>query len=81
MTADTFCIYEMLCGSTPFNAKSISDIFLRVHKDDISFGPVFKSMPEAVDLINKLCRKDPTQRLGCRCDCGGCDYGPDGASS
>jgi serine/threonine protein kinase len=59
-------MYEMLCGCTPFNAKNIADIFLRVHKDDISFGPTFKSMPEAMDLINKLCRKDPSQRLGCR---------------
>ena len=55
----------MLCGCTPFVAKSIGDIFLRIHKDTISFGPAFKTMPEAVDLIKQLCHKDPTKRLGC----------------
>ncbi len=57
--------YEMLCGCTPFVAKSIGDIFLRIHKDAILFGPAFKTMPEAVDLIKQLCHKDPTKRLGC----------------
>jgi serine/threonine protein kinase len=70
---NTLCMYEMLCGCTPFVAKSISDIFIRVHKDEITFGPSFKTMPEAVDLIKQLCDKDPRKRMGCRynvCDVG-----------
>jgi hypothetical protein len=30
--------------------------------------PQFKNMPEAMDLIKKLCHRDARQRLGCGCE-------------
>jgi serine/threonine protein kinase len=69
LVTNPFLMYEMLCGHTPYVAQSVGDIFSRIHKDSITFGPAFKNMPEAVDLIKKLCHKDPKQRLGCRCCC------------
>lgn len=37
-TAESLCMYEMLCGFTPFVAKTVPDIFVRVRSDLICLG-------------------------------------------
>ena len=59
-------MYEMLCGQTPFATQNVEGIFQRIHTEEVSFGTVFNGMPDAVDLIKRLCQREPRMRLGAR---------------
>ena len=43
-TAESLCMYEMLCGFTPFVAKTVPDIFVRVRSVCICLGHLFVAM-------------------------------------
>ncbi|KAJ2776238.1 hypothetical protein GGI15_004903 [Coemansia interrupta] len=60
-------IYEMLTGSVPFKGKSPAQISKNIAKTKVKY-PVYMT-PDAKDLIIRLLRKKPDQRLG---------YGPKG---
>ncbi|CAG9319039.1 unnamed protein product [Blepharisma stoltei] len=55
-------LYEMLCGIPPFFSHSRDQLFNNIRNAKLSF-PVKISF-EAKDLISKLLKRDPTQRLG-----------------
>ncbi|KAJ2384276.1 hypothetical protein GGI05_005061, partial [Coemansia sp. RSA 2603] len=60
-------IYEMLTGSVPFKGKSPAQISKNIAKTKVKY-PVYMT-PDAKDLVIRLLRKNPDQRLG---------YGPKG---
>jgi len=55
-------IYEMLVGEPPFSGDDEEEIFDSIVTDDVSY-PRFLSL-EAITLLRRLLRKDPTKRLG-----------------
>ncbi|GAA5816174.1 hypothetical protein MFLAVUS_009700 [Mucor flavus] len=54
-------LFEMLTGVTPFAAKTLDEMYLRVLFDDLTFPANFD--PDAADLITNLLRRDPFTRL------------------
>ena len=58
-------LYEMLTGLPPFYSKSRTEIFDKVLYDQPSFSAANSSVsPEGRDLICKLLKKNPANRLG-----------------
>ncbi|KAK9819669.1 hypothetical protein WJX72_000934 [[Myrmecia] bisecta] len=55
--------YEFLFGGPPFEAKGHSETYRRILKVDLTFPASIPVSEGAKDLIKKLLRKDPTQRL------------------
>lgn len=55
-------IYEMLVGQPPFSEASVSNLYKKILEATWYFPPELD--PLAVDLIQRLCSSDPTQRLG-----------------
>ena len=53
--------YEFLVGKPPFEAESNNETYKRITKVDVKY-PAFMST-EAKDLISRLLRKVPSQRL------------------
>ena len=53
--------YEFLVGKPPFEAESNNDTYRRITKVDLKFPPHLST--EAKDLISRLLRKEPSQRL------------------
>lgn len=57
-------IHELLCGQTPFKDNSKTRIFTKILKGiDLVKYPTYFSI-EAENIIRKLCRPLPAQRLG-----------------
>jgi len=54
--------YEFLVGKPPFEAESNNDTYRRITKVDLKFPPHLST--EAKDLISRLLRKEPGERLG-----------------
>jgi serine/threonine protein kinase len=59
-------LYFMLFGKTPFLAKSEEDIMARAAVVQFQFPDNVQVSDAAKDLISKLLRKDPTERLTAR---------------
>ncbi|GLT40305.1 hypothetical protein SLA2020_144500 [Shorea laevis] len=58
-------LYELLVGIPPFNAETPQDIFDNILNRDIPWPKVPEEMSyEAHDLVDKLLRENPVQRLG-----------------
>ena len=58
-------LYEVLCGCHPF--KSVNNIIELVHKAEystITFPSTINISPYAIDLLKRLLKKDPYQRIG-----------------
>lgn len=55
-------IFEMLVGESPFSGDSEDEVFDSIVNDDVIY-PRFLSI-EAVAIMRKLLRKNPTRRLG-----------------
>ncbi|CAL8461899.1 g1430 [Coccomyxa elongata] len=55
--------YEFLCGSPPFEAEGHSETYKRILKVDLKFPPKPRISEGAKDLISKLLKKDPKERL------------------
>jgi len=53
--------YEFMCGHPPFEAEGHSETYRRILKVDLKF-PQHVS-PEARDLVTRLLKRDPKQRL------------------
>jgi hypothetical protein len=53
--------YEFMCGHPPFEAEGHSETYRRILKVDLKFPPHVS--PEARDLVTRLLRRDPKQRL------------------
>lgn len=56
-------LYRMLCGRTPFNGRSMTEVFDNILYSDLSFPSGVTVSPEAKDLISRLLMKDPTRRI------------------
>jgi len=54
-------LYEFLVGCPPFEAEGHRATYRRISRVDLRFPPGVQ--PDAQDLISKLLRKDPKQRL------------------
>lgn len=57
-------IYELIEGVTPFSAKTSNQVFQKILEGKVSFPKTMD--PAAVDLISKLLKFNPTERLGFR---------------
>jgi len=58
-------LYEVLCATHPFgNVESIIGLVHKVEKDDIQFPNSAKISPLGIDLLKRLLKKDPHQRIG-----------------
>ncbi|KAI9501277.1 kinase-like domain-containing protein, partial [Coemansia spiralis] len=55
-------VYEMLTGAVPFKGKSPQQISKNIAKMKINYPPYIT--PDAKDLVIRLLRKNPSQRLG-----------------
>lgn len=55
-------IYEMVVGSTPFNAEQTFKIYKKIMEGKISFNSSFSE--ELKDLLNQLIQVDPDGRYG-----------------
>ncbi|KAK9909085.1 hypothetical protein WJX75_006928 [Coccomyxa subellipsoidea] len=55
--------YEFLCGVPPFEAEGHSETYKRILKVDLKFPPKLRISDGAKDLIGKLLKKDPKERL------------------
>ncbi|XP_075073348.1 ribosomal protein S6 kinase beta-2 isoform X2 [Mixophyes fleayi] len=55
-------LYDMLTGSPPFTGNNRKKIIDKILKGKPSFPPYLT--PDACDLLKKLLKKNPTQRLG-----------------
>jgi aurora kinase len=53
--------YEFMCGHPPFEAEGHSETYRRILKVDLKFPPHVSA--EARDLVTRLLRRDPKQRL------------------
>uniref|UniRef100_A0A0A9YCT8 RAC-gamma serine/threonine-protein kinase n=1 Tax=Lygus hesperus TaxID=30085 RepID=A0A0A9YCT8_LYGHE len=53
----------MLCGRTPFNGKSMKEVFDNILYSDLRFPSSVQLSPEAKDLISRLLVKDPARRI------------------
>jgi len=58
------CMYEFLCGKLPFGEDydDPMDIYRAVSKEELSF-PDFVKDEKFIKLMNKMLKKNPTQRL------------------
>ncbi|KAG5502974.1 hypothetical protein JKF63_04747 [Porcisia hertigi] len=56
-------LYRMLCGRTPFNGRSMTEVFDNILYSDLSFPSGVTVSPEAKDLISRLLMKDPNRRI------------------
>lgn len=55
-------IYEMVCGSPPFNSKTTDEIYGKIISEQVSFPPFVSN--SCKDLIKRMLNKDKDQRLG-----------------
>ena len=55
-------IYEMLVGRTPFVAQSADEVYTKIQNLDYAIPDGVD--PEAADLITRLLKTDPRERLG-----------------
>ncbi|KAJ1904916.1 hypothetical protein LPJ81_002215 [Coemansia sp. IMI 209127] len=55
-------IYEMLTGSVPFKGRAPQQIISNINKMKVTYPPYMT--PDAKDIIIRLLRKKPSQRLG-----------------
>ncbi|KAJ2559254.1 hypothetical protein EV175_000421 [Coemansia sp. RSA 1933] len=55
-------IYEMLTGSVPFKGRAPQQIIKNINKMKVTYPPYMT--PDAKDIIIRLLRKKPSQRLG-----------------
>lgn len=60
-------LYEFLVGSPPFETESHSATYRRIQRVDIRWPPAPGLPEDAKDLISKLLKKDPRQRLPLEC--------------
>ncbi|KAG5503386.1 hypothetical protein GH5_04459 [Leishmania sp. Ghana 2012 LV757] len=56
-------LFRMLCGRTPFNGRSMTEVFDNILYSDLSFPSGVTVSPEAKDLISRLLTKDPSRRI------------------
>ncbi|CCW64302.1 unnamed protein product [Phytomonas sp. EM1] len=56
-------LYRMLCGRTPFNGKSMKEVFDNILYSDLRFPSSVQLPLEAKDLISRLLVKDPNRRI------------------
>ncbi|KEG13211.1 serine/threonine protein kinase [Trypanosoma grayi] len=56
-------LYRMLCGRTPFNGKSMKEVFDNILYSDLRFPSSVQLPPEAKDLISRLLVKDANRRI------------------
>ena len=58
------CMYEFFCGKLPFGEEydDPMDIYRAVSKDELTF-PNFVNDEKFMDLMNKMLKKNPTNRL------------------
>ncbi|ORC89571.1 serine/threonine protein kinase [Trypanosoma theileri] len=56
-------LYRMLCGRTPFNGKSMREVFDNILYSDLRFPSSVQLPPEAKDLISRLLVKDASRRI------------------
>ncbi|KAL2272260.1 hypothetical protein FJTKL_07168 [Diaporthe vaccinii] len=57
-------IYEFLVGNPPFWSGDASEIYKQILKKPITFPRDLDISNQAKDLIQSLCNKDPSRRLG-----------------
>ncbi|EKG02553.1 rac serine-threonine kinase, putative [Trypanosoma cruzi] len=56
-------LYRMLCGRTPFNGKSMREVFDNILYSDLRFPSSVQLPSEAKDLISRLLIKDANRRI------------------
>ncbi|KAH9599585.1 Protein kinase domain [Trypanosoma melophagium] len=56
-------LYRMLCGRTPFNGKSMREVFDNILYSDLRFPSSVQLPSEAKDLISRLLVKDAGRRI------------------
>lgn len=54
-------LYEMLHGYTPFNVSNFLDLIKEIKKSNIEIHA--KISPECIDLVNRLCKTNPIERI------------------
>lgn len=58
-------LYEVLCAAHPFkNIQSVLDLVHKVEKEEIRFPSTITISPLGIDLLKRLLKKDPHQRIG-----------------
>lgn len=58
-------LYEVLCGSHPFKSiDSILDLVHKVEKNKIQFPSSANISPYGIDLLKRLLKKNPYERIG-----------------
>ena len=55
-------IYEFCCGSPPFESRTQKETFMKIKKVSVEFPPYLSE--DVKDLISKLLKKSPKQRIG-----------------
>ncbi|OQS05161.1 kinase [Thraustotheca clavata] len=56
-------VYEMLTGSTPFEDSNIAQVYQKIQKQDIRYNFHWHVEPEAIDLLQKVLVREPSERL------------------
>jgi len=57
-------LYEMLVGHSPFKDKSYEGVVTNIVKKKVLFPSKLDLSRKVIDLIIKLLKKDPTERIG-----------------
>lgn len=57
-------LYEMLTGITPFFDPNISQMYKKIQVADVKYDRYPAIDPVAIDLLQKLLVRDPTERVG-----------------
>lgn len=57
-------IYEMVLGKTPFKGKNVQSLYREIIKKDLDFGDKGTISFSCKDIITKLLKKSPLNRLG-----------------
>lgn len=61
-------IHEMITGTTPFQASNVQGIYTGIVNKDLTFNDKISISVAGKDLITKLLRKNPSERLGFKGD-------------
>ncbi|MCQ2818758.1 MAG: serine/threonine-protein kinase [archaeon] len=56
------CLYEMICGTPPFYAEKISELYSNITQKNLMFPGYFSE--DLKDLLKNLLCRDPKRRLG-----------------
>ena len=59
-------VYEFVIGVPPFHGKNEKDTHERILRGAFEFDPDFDLSPECIDLISKLLKIEPDERIGAK---------------